>query len=691
MDFDRNKIRNIGIVAHIDAGKTTVSERILYYTGSTYKMGNVDEGTTITDFDQEEQQRGITIYAAAVSCPWKGHTVNLIDTPGHVDFTAEVERSMRVLDGAVAVFDAKEGVQAQSETVWRQARNYKVPCICLINKMDKTGADFQMSVDSLRDRLGANPLPIQYPIGEGSEFKGIVDLVEMKAVYYEVNELGASFEERDIPDDLREDAELHRHELEERVAEVCDELMEKYLETGSLTEDEIRKGLRIGVIENHFQPVLCGSALKFIGVQRLLDAVCAYLPSPTDTPPVQGVDPKHGDQEIFRKADEKEPFCGLVFKVVSDNHSDLCYVRIYSGELKAGSRIYNTTRDRKENASRLIRVQAKQKTPETVATAGDIIAIIGLKHSTTGDTVCDPKHPILLERIEFPETVISMAIETRSSQDRDRLGEALSRLRREDPSFRSHVDEESGQTIIAGMGELHLEIVTNRLMRDMNVPVRLGQPRVSYRETITQAAEGSARFIRQTGGRGQFAVVELAVEPYEPEAGEPNVVFVSAVRGGAVRKEFIPAVRQGVLGAASGGVLAGFPLINMKVTLLDGKEHEVDSSEIAFESAGSIALKDAVLKAAPQLLEPIMRIEVIAPDEFFGTLAGDLNARRGSISHSELMGTDRIIHAEAPLAEMFGYATRLRSLSQGRASFSMEPKRYGPVPASVGEVLLAEV
>ena len=683
------KTRNIGIIAHIDAGKTTCTERILYYTGTTYKMGDVDDGTTVTDFDQEEQQRGITIYSAAVSCPWRGHNINVIDTPGHVDFTAEVERSVRVLDGAVAVFDAKEGVQAQSETVWRQARKYNVPCLLFINKMDAMGADFDRTIESLKRRLGANPLPLQLPIGHNSTFEGFIDLVTMKAIYFRVSELGAPFEEREIPPDMAEDAEMHHHDLVERAADCCDELMQTYLDNDELSPKQIRRGIRRGVLSGKVHPVLCGSALKYIGVRRLLDAVCDYLPSPLEVPPVVGHDPKHGAVEVRRAPDAKEPFCGLVFKVVADNHGDLSYIRIYSGVLKAGTRVYNSTREKKENVARLVRLQAKQRTQDTEARAGDIVAIIGLKNSATGDTLCDQKHPIVLENIEFPETVISMAIEPRSTADKDRLAEALARLSREDPTLEHHTDRETGQTLLAGMGELHLEVVVKKLMRDMKVAVNTGKPKVSYRETISKSADGEGRFIRQTGGRGQFAVVNLRVEPHEPQEGEHTIEFENQIKGGAIGREYIRAVEQGAVGAARSGVLAGYPMIRLKVILLDGREHEVDSSEMAFEGAGALALRDAVMKAAPQLLEPIMRVQVEGPDEFFGVLAADLNSRRGIITHSDLRNGTRVLEGEAPLAEMFGYATVIRSLTQGRATYTMEPAAYRRAPASVTEAVLA--
>jgi elongation factor G len=691
VDVPLSRIRNIGIAAHIDAGKTTTTERILYYTGRTHRMGNVEEGTTITDFDVEEQQRGITIYSAAVSCPWKDHTINLIDTPGHVDFTAEVERSLRVLDGAVAVFDAKEGVEAQSETVWRQADRYNVPRICFINKMDKVGADFFASFRSIRQRLGARPVAIHIPIGAEADFRGLIDLMAMKAVYYDVQEEGSTFEETDIPRELRPLAEEWRHHMVELICEINDDLMERYLADKPIDAECLRPALRQATINNALNPVLCGSALDYIGVQRLLDAVVDYLPSPLDLPPVTGLAPEHKHGGVARHCDPTEPFSGLVFKVVSEKPVDLYFLRIYSGTLDTGTRVLNANRGKKENISRIFRIFAKKRQQLQSASAGDIVAVVGLRHALTGDTLCAPKHPVVFEHIKFPEPVISLAIEPRSSADRDRLGEALNALSRQDPTFTCRTDKDTNQRLISGMGELHLEVLVNRLQRDMGVQVHVGRPRVSYRETITRASEAEGRFIRQTGGAGQYAICKLRVEPFRPGEGERSISFVSTIRGGAVRREYIPAVEAGVRESAHSGPIAGYPMINLKITLLDGRQHEVDSSELAFENAGRLAFQAACEEAGPQLLEPIMQAEVITPDRYFGPVQSDLIARRASITNTELRGESRVIEAQVPLAEMFGYATALRSLTQGRGNWTMEPETYAPVPEHVAEVLLATV
>jgi len=691
MSRDLSKIRNIGIAAHIDAGKTTTTERVLFYAGRIHRMGEVDEGTTTTDFDQEEQQRGITIYSAAVSFEWLGYTINLIDTPGHVDFTAEVERSLRVLDGAIVVFDAKEGVEAQSETIWRQANKYGVPRLCFVNKMDKVGADFFASVQDIQDRLNGNPVPVQIPIGAQGDFEGLIDLLSMEAFYFKREALGSGWERREIPAEYREVAQTWRHTLEEKVAETCDALMEKYVHEEPIEMEELQKALRAATIANRIQPVFCGSALKYIGVQKLLDGVVAYLPSPIELPPVVGHDPDDPDEAVSRKPDPDEPLCALLFKVVSDKPVDLHFVRIYSGRIRSGTRVYNANRRKKENVSRIFRIFAKRREAVEEAAAGDIVALVGLRHSLTGDTLCDARKPIALERIEFPETVISMAVEPKTSADRDRLAEALGALARQDPTFDWRVDAETGQMLIAGMGELHLEIMVHRLQRDMGVSVRVGKPRVSYRETIQGCGEAEGRFIRQTGGRGQFAVVKLSVEPYEPRPGEESVQFEDKIRGGAISRQYIEAVGQAVREAARSGVFAGYPLINVKVTLLDGQEHPVDSSDLAFENAAALAFRQACEQAGVQLLEPIMRLEVVVPEEYFGAVVGDLNARRAEITDSLIRGDRRVIHAQAPLAEMFGYATALRSLTQGRASWVMEPSHFAAVPAHVAEALLQEV
>ncbi len=686
---DLSKIRNIGIAAHIDAGKTTTTERVLYYSGKIHRMGNVDEGTTVTDFDTEEQQRGITIYSAAVSLLWKDYRLNLIDTPGHVDFTAEVERSLRVLDGAVVVFDAKEGVEAQSETVWRQANRYRVPRICFMNKMDKTGADFFGSVETIRNRLEANPIPIQIPIGQEQSFRGYVDLVTMKACDYFQTEDGRKYDVIDIPPELAEQAREYRHQLEEKVAELDDDLMLKYLESEPLKPDEIKAALRKGVLARKCQPILCGSALRYMGVQAVLDAVCDYLPSPPEVPPIQGTDPENPEQILQRKCDPGGPLAAMVFKIVADAHSDLHFIRVYSGVLKAGSRILNVGRRKKENLPQLFRIFAKRREKVTEAHAGDIVAAIGLKESQTGDTLCETKGgQILLERIEFPETVISMAIEPVSTNDRDKLANALSMLSRSDPTFEYRDNPETGQLLISGMGELHLEVMCHRLERDFNVGVRVGKPRVAYRETITKSAEAEGRFIHQTGGRGQFAVAKVRVEPFEPEPGEEHFRFVNQLQGGPIRPEFIPAIEQGVRDASRNGTLGGYPLINVKATLVDAEEHPEDSTEVAFETAASMACQRAVEQAGPVLLEPIMKVEVVTAEEYFGAVNGDLMARRATIHSTAMRGNNHVITAEAPLSSMFGYATQVRSLSQGRATYAMEPSRYERMPDNLARQVL---
>jgi len=690
MSADLQKTRNIGIAAHIDAGKTTATERILYYAGKIHRMGEVHEGTTTTDFDPEEQARGITIYSAAVTVEWQGHTVNVIDTPGHVDFTAEVERSMRVLDGAIAVFDAKEGVEAQSETIWRQANKYQVPRLCFVNKMDKVGADFFNTVKEIRERLLGNPIPVQIPIGAQAEYQGLVDLLTMKAIYFKDDTRGNKWEEREIPDDLKDLARQWRHLLEEKVSETCDVLMDKYIHEQPICAEELVSALRRATVTGQVHPVFCGSALKYVGIQMLLDGVVAYLPSPLDMPPVIGHDPDDPEKEIQRKCDEDGPLCSLLFKVVAEKPVDLYFLRIYSGVLKSGTRVYNTNRRKKENVSRIFRMFAKRREAIDEARAGDIVAVVGLRDSLTGDTLCDMKHEVVLEKIEFPETVISMAVEPKSSADRDRLAEALAALSRQDPTFDWRVDPETGQMLIAGMGELHLEIMTHRLERDMNVGVKVGRPRVSYRETVVGKAKSECRFIRQTGGHGQFAVVELSVEPYRPAEGEDHILFENDIRGGSISRQYVKAIEEGVREAAKGGVLAGYPLINVKVTLLDGKEHPVDSSDLAFETAGMMAFRQACQEARVGLLEPIMRLEVTVPEEYFGSVIGDLHSRRASVTDSFVRVDRRVIHAQAPLAEMFGYSTTFRSLTQGRAAWLMEPSHFAAVPVQVAETLLQE-
>ena len=701
--MDLARVRNIGICAHIDAGKTTVTERILYYTGKNYKMGEVHEGTATMDFLEEEQQRGITIQSAATTCPWvhngNEYKINLIDTPGHVDFTIEVERSLRVLDGAVAVFDGKEGVEAQSETVWRQADRYEVPRLCFINKMDKLGADFEFSFGTIKDRLGANPIAVQYPIGQADTFEGIIDLITMKAYYFDSTELGATVEEREIPAELRDTAELWRHEMIEKASDYDDHLMEKFLAEEEPTADEIRAGIRTGVISRQCNAVFCGSALKYIGVQRLLNGVIDYLPAPHEVPNVQGVHPRDESEKLERPHVATAPVSALVFKIVSDAHGDLTYCRVYSGTLRAGQRVLNPNADKRENVSRIYEMHAKDRIPLEEASAGSIVAVVGLKNSSTGDTICDPDHPIVLERMMFPEPVITMSIEPKTSDDKRKLGEALTTIKREDPSFRANYDEETGQTIIAGMGELHLEIIKNKLVRDMKVGVEVGKPRVSYREAITGSARNiRGRFVKQTGGRGQFGDCTINIEPCTKEQAEEQgleykngVVFENKIIGGSIPKEFIPSVGVGVRNTAVSGVLAGYPLIDIKVTLIDGSYHPVDSSQIAFEQAGRLALNEACQKAGVTLLEPIMKVSVTTPEDYFGAVTGDLSSRRGMIVNTEERGSTRVITAEVPLSEMFGYATTLRGLTQGRANSVMEPLAYRPLPPNLAKEVVEAV
>ena len=714
MARDMTKIRNIGIAAHIDAGKTTVSERVLYYTGKIHKMGEVHEGTAVMDFDEEEQKRGITINSAATTCPWprngEVYTINLIDTPGHVDFTAEVERSLRVLDGAVAVFDAKEGVEAQSETVWRQATKYKVPRVCFINKMDKIGADFDFSFNSIIERLGAPAVAVQIPIGQAGTFQGIIDLIRGIAIYYNLKDekdKGKTMIEKPIPEEEQERFKKWRQILEEKAAELDDDLTEKFLEGKPLTEQEIRVAMRKGTIAFKCHPVFCGSALKYVGVQRLLDGVIDYLPAPTDMPPIHGHDVKDPDKIIIRPLTAEEPFCGLAFKIVSDQHGDLTYVRVYSGTLERGSRVLNSTRNKRENISRMFQMHAADRNPIDVAEAGDIVACIGVKDALTGDTLCDGDYPIILEKPTFPEPVISMSIEPKTAADKQKLGEALTTLKREDPTFQASYDEETGQTIIAGMGELHLEILRMRLTRDHKVDVIVGKPKVAYKETITKKAVGiRGKHVKQSGGRGQFGDCTIDIEPFNglgPDGKpleaevlkklgwEDNIAFENKVFGGTIPKEFIPSVEYGVRMAAKTGVLAHYPLINAKITLTDGSYHQVDSSQIAFELAGQIAFKDACAKAGVTLLEPIMKVVVTTPEDFVGNVTGDLNRRRGLIVNSEQRGNTRVVEAEVPLSEMFGYTTELRSMSTGRASSVMEPLKYAPVPTNVRNAILEEL
>ena len=683
-----SKIRNIGVAAHIDAGKTTTTERLLFYSGKIHKMGDVDDGTTVTDFDPEEQQRGITIYSAAVSFTWRDCRVNLIDTPGHVDFTAEVERSMRVLDGAIVVFDAREGVEAQSETVWRQADKYRVPRVCFINKMDKVGADFPHAVESIRERLQSNPIPIQIPIGAEQTFKGVIDLIEMRACYFAGSADEAEYKIGPIPEDLREEAAFQRHFLEEKVAEFDEALMGKYLEGRALTNDEIKAALRRGTISRACQPILCGSSLKYMGVQLVLDAVCDYLPSPLDVPPIDGHDPRKPEKVVQRKCDPDGPLAALVFKVIAEPHGDLFFVRVYSGTLRAGSRVLNVGRDKKENLPRMFRVFAKRREQIEAAAAGDIVAVIGLKDTLTGDTITDAAGGILLERIEFPETVIRMSIEPQSSKDKDKLTAALQMLARSDPTFDFRVDDETAQTIISGMGELHLEVLCHRLERDMGVAVRVGKPRVAYRETITKVAEADHTFHRQIGSGSQFARVKLRVEPFTPEPGKENFAFSNRLPDGKLANELLFAVQQGARDASRSGVLGAYPLINLRVVLLDVETRTGETTPLSCESAAGMAVHQALEQAGPVLLEPIMKVEVVTPDEYFGAINGDLMTRRATITNTSMRGNNHVIDVESPLATMFGYSTAVRSLSQGRASYSMEPLRYEVMPPNEAEKVL---
>ena len=698
---DLRQIRNIGIIAHIDAGKTTTTERILYYTGEIHRMGDVDKGNTTTDYLEEERERGITIVAAAITCRWKdAHgqpiTINIIDTPGHVDFTAEVERSLRVLDGAVVIFSAVEGVEAQSETVWRQAAKYHVPRLCFINKMDRIGAEFERVYKEIEERLlESHPIPIQIPIGAGpegtmGEFQGLIDLVAMKALHFQTEDLGSTFTVDEIPDELRLDAEAWRETMLNSLSAFDETFAEEYmahLDGAELSEAMIHAALRRATLTGRAQPVLCGSSFKYVGVQQLLDAVAAYLPSPLDRPPIVGHHPKKGT-ELARKPSPAEPFSSLVFKITNDAHGDLSFVRIYSGSLKAGTRVYNPGKDKKENSSRLYHIRADDREQINVAGTGDIVGIVGLKDSVTGDTLCDAAHPILLERIDFPETVISMSIEPVSSADKGKLADTLNALAREDPTFTFKVNEETGQTLISGMGELHLEILKNRMTRDYNLKVHVGRPRVSYRETIKKAVrrvEGIC--IRQTGGSGLYAKVTIDLEPEAQPKGAPVLHFVNKLKGGVIPAEFIPAIEAGLREEAKSGGRTGYPLVDLKVTLTDGAYHDVDSSDLAYRFAASDALRKAVEEAGPVLLEPIMRIEVVTPEDYLGNVTGDLSSRRALIDRTSTRGKLIVIDARAPLEKMFGYSTAVRSLSQGRASYTMEPLEYAPAPESMLEAL----
>ena len=678
------QVRNIGIAAHIDAGKTTTTERILYYSGIVHKIGEVHEGTAVTDWMEQERERGITITAAAISTSWRDHQINIIDTPGHVDFTIEVERSMRVLDGVIAVFCSVGGVQPQSETVWRQANRYHVPRIAFVNKMDRTGANFFKVYGQLRDRLGANAVAIQLPIGAEADFKGVVDLVRLRARVYH-DDLGEKIEDADIPAAMTEVVDEYRTKLLEAIAETDDTLMEKYLEGESISTAEIIRALRQGTVAGTMVPVLCGSAFKNRGIQLLLDAVVDYLPAPIDVPPIQG----HlaSGEVAERQASDQVPLSALAFKIMADPYGRLTFVRIYSGVLNKGSYIYNATKDKKERISRLIVLKADDRIEVDELRAGDLGAVIGLKDTFTGDTICDPQHPIVLESLFVPEPVISVAVEPKTKQDMDKLGKALQSLSEEDPTFKVSIDPETNQTVIAGMGELHLDILVDRMLREFKVEANIGAPQVAYRETIRQATSAEGRFIRQSGGKGQYGHVVVEVEPTSAGSG---FEFVSKIVGGTIPKEYIPSAQQGMKEACESGILAGYPVIDLKVTLTDGSYHEVDSSEMAFKIAGSMAMKEAVLKASPVLLEPIMKVEVEVPEDFLGDVMGDLNSRRGQI---EGMGTEASVAkvtANVPLAEMFGYATDIRSKTQGRGIFSMEFSHYGEVPRNVAEAIISK-
>ncbi|MBN1221524.1 MAG: elongation factor G [Anaerolineae bacterium] len=681
-----DRTRNIGIIAHIDAGKTTVTERILFYTQKIHRIGEVHNGAATMDWMDQEQERGITITAAATTCYWNNHQINIIDTPGHIDFTAEVQRSLRVLDGGVVVFDAVAGVEPQSETVWRQANRFGVPRICFVNKMDRIGADFRRTIAMIVDRLGAKPVPIQMPIGSEDKFRGVIDLINLEAIYY-LDDLGTKSEACPIPDEFLEEARQLREEMVEKVAESDDTLTDKYLGGQEITRDELIRALRVATICGDIVPVLCGSALKNKGVQRLLDAVVNYLPSPKDVPPKIGHDPRN-EKEVTVFADERDPFVALAFKIVTDPFvGRLAYLRVYSGTLEAGSQVQNTTKDRKERVGRLLQMHANHREEMSTVYAGDIAAVVGLKNTFTGDTLCERSRPVLMESIKFPEPVISLAIEPKTKADEDKLSTALQKLSEEDPTFQIRVDENTGQTQISGMGELHLEVLVERMRREFKVDANVGRPQVAYRETITRPAKAEGRFVRQSGGRGQYGVVQLKIEPLEKGKG---FEFENKIVGGTIPREYIPAVEQGVQEAMSTGTLAGYPVVDVKVTLVDGSYHEVDSSELAFKIAGSMGFKEAVQKGAPILLEPIMKVEVITPDEFTGDVMGDLSSRRGNIEGMEpRTGGGTAIKAMMPLSEMFGYATGLRSLTQGRATFTMEFDHYAQVSEALKERIVS--
>ncbi|HBT20985.1 MAG TPA: elongation factor G [Peptococcaceae bacterium] len=682
--FPLEKVRNIGLMAHIDAGKTTTTERILFYTGRVHRMGEVHEGSATMDWMEQEQERGITITSAATTCYWKGHRINIIDTPGHVDFTVEVERSLRVLDGAIAVFCAVGGVEPQSETVWRQADKYNVPRLAYVNKMDRVGADFFRVVKMISERLGANPVPIQLPVGVEEKFAGVVDLMAKKAVIY-IDDLGTQSSVEDIPEDMVDLVEEYRERLIESVAEHDEILLEKYLNNEEITVEDLKRGIRRATLTTSIVPVLCGSSFRNKGVQPLLDAVVDYLPSPLDVPPVKGINPITSE-EVERKPSDDEPFAALAFKIMSDPYvGSLTFFRVYSGVLKTGSHVYNSAKKKRERVGRILKMHANHREDVEMVRTGDIAAAVGLKHTTTGDTLCDENNPILLESMEFPEPVIDIAIEPKTKEDQEKMAVALKKLADEDPTFRSHIDPETGQTIISGMGELHLEVIVDRLLREWHVGAKVGKPQVAYRETIRKKARGEGKFVKQTGGRGQYGHAVLEVEPL---TSGKEYVFENKIVGGVIPKEFIPAVDQGVRESMESGYLAGYSVINVKVSLVDGSFHEVDSSEMAFKVAGSYAFRDALKKADPVLLEPIMEVEVIVPEEYMGDVIADLNSRRGDIESIEPRSGAQAIKAYVPLAEMFGYATDLRSLTQGRGTYVMRFSRYDEVPKNIADEII---
>ena len=681
------KTRNIGIMAHIDAGKTTTTERILYYTGVSHKIGEVHDGAATMDWMEQEQERGITITSAATTCFWKEHRVNIIDTPGHVDFTIEVERSLKVLDGSVAVFCSVGGVEPQSETVWRQADKYGVPRMAFINKMDRVGADFTRGVEMIRDRLGANPIPIQLPIGAEDLFRGVIDLVQMKAIVWDNEAMGANYEVMDIPAEMLDEAEAAREVMLEEISSVDEGLMEKYLGGEELTIDEVKAGIRNATMALQINPVLCGTAFKNKGVQTLLDAVIDYMPSPLDVKPIPGIDP-HTGAEVTRPADDNAPFASLAFKVMTDPFvGQLTFFRVYSGVAEAGAHVVNATKDKKERFGRILKMHANKREEIKAVYAGDIAAAVGLKYTTTGDTLCDPKSPCILESMEFPEPVIHIAIEPKTKSDQEKMGTALGKLVQEDPSLRVKTDEETGQVIISGMGELHLEIIVDRMKREFKVEANIGAPQVAYRESITKTVEVQGKFVRQSGGRGQYGDCWLRLEPLEPGGG---FEYVDAIKGGVIPKEYIPSVGAGAEQAAKNGILAGFPLVDIRVTCYDGSYHDVDSNEMAFKIAGSMGLKEGAAKAKPVLLEPIMAVEVVAPEEYLGEVMGDLNSRRGRVSGMETRGGAQVVNAHVPLSSMFGYSTDLRSSTQGRATYTMTFDHYDQVPKAIAEEIISK-